>query len=247
MASLLGFARTGHGQEGPDLQALIRDTQKMTIVRKDTNSQQLTIVWWIPIEFWEVNLKKNPNTTPQMIDKLKATLDPYTLVALVNCDVGPFGGMTFQSDSAVRASVTLSDAQKSSYAPLADAQISADAKVLLAMMRPVVAGALGQLGEHINFVFFAGKAKDGRRIAEPLSDRSFSVFLDGAEFKFRLPVGSLLPPKFDPATREQFPGNYRYSPFTGTELVGDAPAVAAPTPELSGAKPSEPAATAPPK
>jgi hypothetical protein len=52
------------------------------------------------------------------------------------------------------------------------------------------------------------------------------VVLAGTEFKFRLPLGSLLPPKFDPNTHEKFPGNYIYSPYTGSKLVNDVPGAA---------------------
>ena len=42
-------------------------------------------------------------------------------------------------------------------------------------------------------------------------------------FRYRLPLGSVLPPRFDPNTEETFPGNYNYSPFTGAKLTTHLP------------------------
>ena len=37
-------------------------------------------------------------------------------------------------------------------------------------------------------------------------------------FIWWIPLGSLLPPKYDSETGEKFPGNYNYNPFTGIRL-----------------------------
>ena len=50
--------------------------------------------------------------------------------------------------------------------------------------------------------------------------------LGDATYRWRLPLGSLLPPRYDAKTGEKFSGNYLYSPFTGKELTTKAPAEA---------------------
>jgi len=60
--------------------------------------------------------------------------------------------------------------------------------------------------------------KDGQ-ILDAKKEGSFTLTCYGREFSWRLPLGSLLPPKFDPETGESFPGNYHFNPFSGRELV----------------------------
>jgi hypothetical protein len=37
--------------------------------------------------------------------------------------------------------------------------------------------------------------------------------------RYRLPIGSILPPALDPKTGESFPGSYHFNPYTGGKLV----------------------------
>jgi len=224
-ACLVAFALPCLAQEKFDTQALIRETQRMGKSRKDAGSQDLVIVWWVPTEFWEVTLLENPATSMQTVDKFKATLAPYTLVMVVRAHIGAFGGVTFEDEAAVRASVTVKDLQGVSYSPLADSEVNPDAKNLLSMMKPLISNMMGPMGQNLDCLLFKTKGKGGHAIADAKSEGSFAVVVAGEEFKFRLPLGSLMPPKFDADTHERFPGNYLYSPFTGSKLV-TAPAAA---------------------
>lgn len=224
-----------YGQSRIDAQSLMRETQKIVRKQHDENSQDMTLVWWIPIQFWELSVQDNPAIAQQAIEKFRFTLDPYTLVVVLSAQIGPFGGMTFKSEEAVRASITLRDAQNVSYAPLADAQISADAKSLLLMLKPVLANLAGPLGQNLQYLLFNSKTKDGRPLADAKGEGWFTAVVAGEEFRYRLPLGSLLPPKYDPVTRDEFPGNYRYSPFTGNPLVSDPAGDAPRTPPAGSA------------
>ncbi len=219
--SLLMLAGPGYGQSTFDTQSLIRETQKISRKRVDGGFQDMTLVWWVPVQFWERSLQENPATTKQTLDKFRSTLEPYTMLIVMSGKIGPFGGMTFTSEDAVRASVTLRDAQNVSYSPLPDAAISADAKNLLSMMKPLVVNMLGPMGQNLNWLVFKSKTNDGRPLADPMTEGSLVVVVAGDEFRYRLPLGSLLPAKYDPATHDEFPGNYVYSPFTGSKLVTD--------------------------
>ncbi len=75
----------------------------------------------------------------------------------------------------------------------------------------------------MHFVLFPAESEDGTAIVDPTREGVFTIVLLGQEFAFRLPLGSILPPKYDPATDEQFPGNFNYNPYTGTELSIAAP------------------------
>jgi len=75
--------------------------------------------------------------------------------------------------------------------------------------------------------------KVGQPIADPKRDGSLTVHLNDIALRYRLPLGSVLPPSLDLKTGESFPGNYHFNPYTGGKLVPrppDAHAGATPKP-----------------
>jgi len=111
------------------------------------------------------------------------------------------------------------------------------------MMRPVFSNMLGSLGLHLAFLVFPAADKQGVRTVEPTKDGTFVVRVGPQEFRYRLPLGSLLPPAIDQRTGETFPGNYHFNPYTGNKLVpaptnSPANSLSAPQPPAPAAKPS---------
>ena len=66
---------------------------------------------------------------------------------------------------------------------------------------------------------FKGKDEKGTRYLNPRKIGKFSVHLKDKSFNWRLPLASLLQPKIDPETKEAFPGDYNYNPYTGNKLI----------------------------
>jgi hypothetical protein len=212
--SILVLAGRSYGQGNIDLQALIHETQKVSQA-----PSQLTLVWWLPEQFWQASLGQDPNASKAQVDQLLNTIRPYTMIAVVDGRMGAFGGVTYRSEEAIRTSVTIRDAKGLSYAPLSESAIDPNMKNLLQMLRPVIVNMLGPMGQNMHFLLFQSRSKDGRLVADPTGKGILSVLFAGKEFKYRLPLGSVLPPKYDPETEERFPGNYNYNPFTGSKLV----------------------------
>jgi hypothetical protein len=222
-AAIIGFtmliaAGQSYGEATLDIQALIRETQKMS-----NSPTQLTLVWWLPEQFWQASLAHNPNITHAESDPILKTLRPYTMIVVVDGQVGAFGGITYRSEEAVRANVTVKDAKGQSYGPISEDAIDPSMKNLIQMLKPIVANMAGPLGQNMQFLLFPAEAKDGQPLADPTREGMLDVTVAEMDFKFRLPLGSVLPPKIDPNTEETFPGNYNYNPFTGTKLTVHLP------------------------
>ncbi len=96
-------------------------------------------------------------------------------------------------------------------------KISVGAQTVLATLKPLIAGMLGQFGKGIQFVVYPSK-QGGQRLIDPKKPGSFDYTLFDQTYHWRLPLASLLPPKIDPKTKEEFPGNYDFNPYTGAKL-----------------------------
>jgi hypothetical protein len=214
---LLGWVSAGLAGQADkglvDLPALLMETQ-----RHSPRPDEATMVWWLPEEFWRATAGANPAINEAMLGELLGVLRPYTVIAAVDGKMGPFGGVTFKPEADIRAAIRLKDSDGTAYKPLGDDQIDQDTKNLTAAMRSVLAGIAGPLGQNMHFYFFPAKTVKGKPIAAAKVEGAFSVSVGPQVFKWRLPLGSVLPPKTCPKCGEKLNGAYKFCPWDGTPL-----------------------------
>lgn len=210
MAAVLCLAGVGAG--AADIQKVVADTQRLV-----QEPSSVLMVWWIPTEFWDFALKDNPSITPEIRKQFETVLGSYVVFAVVAADVGPMGGMTPRPRDRIEAETQLIVDGKP-VAPLKADEISPDARNFVAMMKPMMANTLGQFGQGMEFMLYPNPVREGGPRIEATREGRFSYSAFGHSFDWRLPIGSLLPPRVDPATGEKFPGDYKFNPYTGGKL-----------------------------
>jgi len=220
------------GEFKPDPTALVKDLESI-----DRSDERFTLVLWLPTEFWRASLEGK--VAPKEAEKFLKELDPYVVVAVADGATGIAGSVTFSEPDLVKSAVTIEDRSGNLLSPLPDSQVSAGLRNLMQMMRPMFGNMLGALGTHLAFVAFPGREKGGRRTVEATREGTFVVHVGPSSVRYRLPLGSLLPPAVDEKTGESFPGNYQFNPFTGNKLK-PVPAGTAPPPAEAPAAPVDP-------
>lgn len=195
-----------------DMQQLVQDTQRFT-----QEARVGKMVWWIPSEFWEVTLEQDPGLTKQQKKEFVAALDDYTAFVVTHSTSGTFGGMTNTGRKEIEENIALV-VEGNQMLPLTNDEMSPDASAFYAMMKPMMAQMLGQFGQGMEFFIYSNKRK-GKLIIDPKAEGTFYFECFGDRYDWRLPLGSLLPPKVDLDTGETFPGNYKFNPFTGSKLI----------------------------
>jgi len=196
-----------------DLNALIQETQKMS-----QNVDEMTLIWWIPEEYWQASFAQDPTITDAQAEEFIKVLRPYVVIVAIDGKIGPFGGVTYKSEATVRNNIKLVS-KGVSYRPLSDEKVNADTQNLISSMKPALANMLGPMGRNMHFFLFPAKDKKGQNIAEATKEGSFTVKLGLNEFKWRLPLGSLLPPKTCPVDGEQMSGAWKFCPWHGVRLI----------------------------
>ena len=192
---------------------LVSETQKM-----DQSTDEMVLVWWIPEEYWTTSFKDDPSMTEEQREEFISVLRPYTVIVAVEGKMGAFGGVTYRPEKEIRDSIKLVDRSGTSYKPLKDEDLSADARNFLGMVKPVFENMLGPMGQNMHFIMFPAKGSDGKLIASAKEEGSFTVVTGGKDFKWRLPLGSLLPPKVCPVDGEKLSGAWKYCPWHGAKL-----------------------------
>jgi hypothetical protein len=211
-AMFAAFLTIGAAAQAAQMEDLVRETQQMA-----QEASQLTFVWWIPQEFWEASLAANPKVTPAARTELLAALDDFQIVALFRAKTGIGGFSEVPSKEDLFANAHFESNGKP-IEPLDPQKISVAAQTVLATIKPLLSGMLGQLGQGMQLVVYPSK-QNGQRLIDPKKPGSFQYTLFDQTFKWRLPLGSLLPKKVDPKTKEEFPGNYAFNPYTGGKLT----------------------------
>jgi hypothetical protein len=194
-----------------DVRGFITETQQSSTV-----AQQLTMVWWIPAEFWDVSLAGNPNVTPDTAAQVHAAFQDYQVFALLRANTGLQGLSNVASKADLLSNGRL-EVDGKMITPIDPDKVPAAVQTILGAMKPLLAGMLGQMGQSIELVVYPATS-DGRRVTDPMKPGSFQFTLYDQTFHWRLPLASLLPKKIDRKSKEEFPGNYDYNPFTGDKL-----------------------------
>lgn len=204
---------TAGGACAVDLQELVNETQRVRNVEK-----KMEMVWWIPQEFWEASFNSNPNVTDESKAQILGVLQDYQIVAVVYVKTSVAGFTEIASEPDILANVKFeSDGKVIDAVPAA--KITPGAQAILGAIKPLVTGMLGQLGQNMHFIVYPNR--DGtKRLVDPVLAGAFQVSLYDQVFDWRLPLASLLPKKVDPKTHEEFPGNFKFNPYTGGKLSG---------------------------
>jgi hypothetical protein len=209
VALILALAMTTHAR-ATDLQQLTRETQRMSQA-----SQQLTLVWWMPQVWWEASLSNNVTLSPEGRAQMLAVLDDYIIFAIARAKL-TMATLDARSKSEMLSNARLEIGDKT-IDPIAPENLTPAAQAILVAFKPVLAGMMGKVGQSIEMVIYPSKQGD-QKLIDPLKPGSFKYTLYEQTFTWRLPLVSLLPPKVDPKTSEEFPGNYEFNPYTGEPL-----------------------------
>jgi hypothetical protein len=211
----LGGLQAARAQDTkPDLIAVVRDTQKVS-----NAGGRIDIAWWLPDEYWRISLENSNKVTPSQTENVLKLVHPYFIVGMVSGKTGDFGAMTYRSVDEIRGMLQLKDGEGNIYKPLGDDKIDASLRALLGVMKPILGKMLGPMGENMNFYVFEGLNQGGTRRYDPLKDGSFAIDMGEREFKWRLPLDSLLAKQKCPTCGEELSGTYKYCPYDGTKLA----------------------------
>ena len=196
-----------------NMQAFMEELQQMKC-----DQEQMSMVWWLPNEWWEVNAKDDPTISQAMLQQMLQAVDSYLIFVVVEGHSGAFGGFYPETRESIISRISVVPHTGTELKPIKDKDLSYDIQNMFSVMKPLLANVLGQMGQGMEFIAFEVPRENSSKLLEARKAGAFTVRLGSQEFKWRLPLGSLLPEKVDPKTGDTFPGNYEFNPFTGDRL-----------------------------
>ena len=170
----------------------------------------------MPQVFWKANFDQNPALTEGQKSEILRRLKEYTIFGVTQSDIGTFGSFAHKEKREIQENIRFKlngDVIEELPYIVVDQEVSN----LLISMKPVLAQTMGELGKGLEFIVYPNEVAN-EVLLDPLKEGSFTFTSFGNEFKWRLPMASLLPPMIDKETNESFPGNYMYNPYNGNKL-----------------------------
>lgn len=196
-----------------DLGAMVHETQKSS-----REPDKIILAWWIPQELWMLFLVKTKGVNEADRIRFLETLDPYTVMLVMEGAISESGTAKFKEKSDLRKHLRLVDIQGRTYNPIKEKLISKEAKKNLEKVGPFFVDTLGPVGVNAHFFLFPAKDANKRRIANALNEGTFVLKMEKNSFQWRTPLWPLVPPKYCPITGEELPGGWKFNPWNGAKL-----------------------------
>ena len=194
-----------------EVQKIIAETQ-----RASQEGNEMTLVMWLPNGYWEAALdgagKADPKRRKQFLDALK----PYLLLAVVKGTIGLGGTLEARSKAELLSNSKLVIDGRA-LEPVAPEAVSPAAQSILGMLKPMLVGMMGSMGQGIELLVYPAMQGDHLLIDEH-ERGGFTYTLYEHTYTWRLPLASFLPVRVDAKTGEEFPGTYDFNPYTGDRL-----------------------------
>lgn len=214
---LLSINLIGQETTKIDQLELINDIQ---IWNKEDGRMKFTM--WIPNCYWRTSLEGNPEVSEEVVTLIESLFEDYVLLCLGDIKINSRASgatITFKEKSILKNSATIIDKNNKVYLPLSENEINSKINSVLESLKPMFAQMLGQMGEGMHFFLFRVKDKDNKNIINEFQEGHFVVKHSNKEFKWVLPLPSLLQKKFCPIDNQEMKGNWNFCPFHGEKLV----------------------------
>ncbi len=203
-----------------DPAALNAETQKM----KNPGSG-MDFVWWIPPEFWQIVLTQDPSVPEAQVQQMIGVLRPYSVLAVVQADISPFGSFKFFDRDRVMAGLSVSIVREGG-AISAISHLEAsdpDLRIMLDQMKPVLAAAMGNIGQNFYFFPLPDTDSEGNRVASPYEKGTLRVRLSARDenlpsvLDIELPIDALFVPRICPNGKPAHV-SWKFCPWNGEKL-----------------------------
>jgi hypothetical protein len=190
--------------------------KELQIWQKDGRDMALT--FWIPTSYWRIALEDSPNTSEETIQIIEEAFEDYLLVCVLQFDMSENGIMTFKDENSIRKGLYVSDKDGKKLPLIKDKDISESTFSIIESFKPLFSKMFGQMGDGMHFYLFDNLDKNGYEIIDENKKGALLVHHSEYDFRFNLPLATLLPDKHCPVDNAAMKGNWDFCPFHGMEL-----------------------------
>ena len=177
----------------------------------------LELIWWIPLDFWEISNAQDPSYTEGDMQELREMLAGYEIFAVVKGRIGTFGGITYSSLETIQEEFKVM--YKGEPLVLADTgQAPPDLLNFMSMIQPMMANMFGPMGENMHFILMKDNALNKVIPISAKADDDVAFELGAFKKSIDLPLSCMMIEKKCPKDGKLYNGKFNYCPYDGTAL-----------------------------
>jgi hypothetical protein len=201
--------------------ALISETQTGP---ENAGDDHTSLVWWIPYEFWEGLMRRDGSLSEEEKEEMLKAVKNVSILTIVQGDISSLGAIDFYSKEEVAKNMVVSQTRpdgSESKVPIQN-NLNPNLEVVLAAFKPILATAMGRLGDNMHF-FVLNDVDEGvgRRI-DPYKGGTFKVMLrdkGGGSLisEIDLPLDCLFEARTCPNGKKAHV-SWNFCPWTGEKL-----------------------------
>tara|TARA_Y100000588_G_C14073406_1_gene846813 strand:+ start:380 stop:1087 length:708 start_codon:yes stop_codon:yes gene_type:complete len=204
-----------------DVDQMTTDTQKTA---KGASDQHMALTWWIPKEYWESVFSRDPTLGAAEKREMIRLLSTTSILAVVQADVTNFGAFKFYAKEEVEKNMRIvftdPSGAKRRFAPIQT--IDPELKVVLGIFKPILANAMGNMGQNMHFFVLNDRAGFSGRLMDPYRKGSISIDLAQRDKRLinatiPLPLNCLFIPRKCPNGKDAHI-SWKFCPWTGKRL-----------------------------
>ena len=190
------------------------------IVYTNSSNEDVTILYWFPVTYWEMLSAKDPKTFgPEIVTQLKKMLGNKSIFIAISGKVNT-ASRKFEAkeESYLRNNISVVMNGKT-YKPISESKLSEELLMLNDYLKPMFAQMLGDMGAGMSVFYFEIVDNVGDNLLDPYNDTDFNLNLASLKTTFHLPLPSLFLDSKCANDGELFPANYEFCPYHGSKLI----------------------------
>jgi hypothetical protein len=215
LISLLLCCVTAFGQSNQEIDQMELVKELQIWIKKEN---KMSFSFWIPQSYWRIALKDNSAISNETISLIEETFRDYTMLCVTDMSISAKPTFIFKDEAVLRSEIRLIDFEGHEHLPIPNERLSSDIKAIMASITPVFIQMFGKMGEGMHFYLFKNTDSKNRRLINETEKGGFTVKHSNNEFKWTLPLVSMLPEKYCPIDQGIMKGNWKYCPIHGAEL-----------------------------
>lgn len=187
------------------------------------DDDHMNLALWLPTEFWQATFAADRSISSSETQEIINILKPFSLLAICQADISNFGSFRFYSKDDVkeRLKIYYTDASQKRTAITPVSNVDADIKMLLDMLKPILASFAGNMGQNFHF-FVLDDYASSERIINPYQPGKLELLLSqktGVQMQcgIEFPLNALYVPRPCPNGKKAHV-SWIYCPWTGQKL-----------------------------
>ena len=190
---------------------------------KGAGDNHMALAWWIPIEFWDSVLSRDPTISESEKNGMLDALKGVTLMGIVQADISAFGAFKFYTKEDVETNMNLTfiDSKDKKHRLYPEKNIDSELKLVIDIFKPVLTNAMGNMGNNLHFFVLDDKSESSRKL-DPYSQGLIKIQLKTSDNvlisgDIELPVNALYVPRQCPNGKNAHI-TWNYCPWSGKQL-----------------------------